>query len=127
MDKAISFYTLMQYPPFKEAVEKEDTETFNKIIHASGIDTDLPFEIVVCTHRPNAEKPFTWNGPRVEGIERTDEVWMKSSNCSFENKVEQSDDKSLRVELKVMSREGNFTGNIIDHMKRHRKVLAKGF
>lgn len=104
--KSLSFYTMMQYPPFKKAVEQEDKETFEKIIFEAGIDTAQPYQVVSCEHRPVADKPFIFNGPRVEGSERTDLKYLSSGIASKEAHIDAIQDPTLRATLMSMGREG---------------------
>mgnify|MGYP005813720667 CR=1 FL=1 len=100
-----SFYTLMQYKPFQKAVKENNEKEFEKILWESGVDIDLPYEVISCQHRPDPAKPFVYNGPMVTGTERNDKEYLKSGIASWEAIVE-SCDAGLRAELKMMGREG---------------------
>lgn len=114
--KALSFYVLMQYPPFKKAIDTSNQKEFEKIIYEAGIDVKHGYEIVSCEHRPNPDKPFVWHGPRVEGYERLDEDYIKSGIASWEAILETCD-KELRIDLKTMGRESNNIQDIKNHCK----------
>ena len=103
----LSFHILMQHPPFKEAVQKEDKESFEKILYECGVDVEAGYEIVVCEHRPYTDKPFAVTCPMVQGVERQDSEWLNNPLCSWEVKKEVIRDPHLRAELKHMSREGS--------------------
>jgi len=106
INKNISFYILMKYPPFKKAVEENDKETFEKIIYDAGIDTSLPYDVETVSHRPYEDKPFVFTGPLVQGVERVDSDWLKSELCSWENKRSCIKDPELRAELAQIGRTG---------------------
>jgi len=105
-DKNISFHILMQYPPFKEAVEENNREAFEAILYEAGIDVSKGYEVVSCEHRPYEDKPFTFNGPLCMGTERRDAAWMQSELCSWENKRASVKDPELRAELSTMGKTG---------------------
>ena len=105
-DKNISFHILMQYPPFKQAVEDDNREEFESILCEAGIDVSAGYEVVSCEHRPYNDKPFIFNGPLVAGTERRDEEWMQSELCSWENKRTSVKDPELRAELSTMGKTG---------------------
>lgn len=115
--KSLSFFTMMQYPPFKQAVEQEDKEAFEKIIFEAGIDTAQPYQVVSCEHRPVADKPFIFNGPRVEGSERTDLKYLSSGIASKEAHIDAIQDPTLRSDLMMMSQESNNTAAVINILK----------
>lgn len=100
---SLSFYDLMQYKPFKKAVESNDKESFNKIIYTAGMEIAHGYEIVEILHRPVSDKT-PWFGPRIEGMERTDDEWIKTNLCSLDAIIASVPDYNKRVELKMMSR-----------------------
>ena len=114
IDKNLSFYVLMQHPEFRKAVEDDDTKAFEKIIHSFGVDTNEPYQIVTCEHRPLPNKSLKWTGPRVEGAERRDQQWLQSEYCSQENKYDCVSDPTLRAELKSMSRQSSSEKAFVD-------------
>ncbi len=100
---ALSFYDLMKYKPFKQAVENNDKQEFNKILYQGGMEVDLGYDIVEILHRPSSNKE-PWFGPRVEGFERVDELWLSTPNASLEAHIGSIPDYTKRVELKLMSK-----------------------
>ena len=100
-----SFYDLMQYPPFKKAVQQENKEEFEKILFELGFDLEQGYEIIEILHRPITTNQ-AWYGSRIEGMERTDPVYIKSGNASRDAIIASSSDPTLRAELNMMCRTG---------------------
>lgn len=105
--KNVSFHELMQYPEVKKIIEEGDVEEFEKVLYKQwGIDTNDPYEILSCEHRPYEGNPFVFNGPLVLASERLDEEWLKNEDASWDARVEACKDSSLRAELKHIGRQG---------------------
>lgn len=102
-DYALSFADLMLIDDFKEASLKNDQETMRRVLFENGLEVSKHYEIRVCTHRTLTNTVF--NGPRFEGEERLDSVWLKSGCASLEATIESSKDPAMRYELRIMSRQ----------------------
>lgn len=102
-DYALSFADLMMVDGFKEAVKDNDQLTIKRILFENGMEVSKPYEVVACNHRTLLGKEF--NGPRFEGEERLDNVWIKSGAASLEATIESVKDSSIRHDLRIMSRQ----------------------
>ena len=120
VDFSLSMSDLVLIKEFAEAFGKDDKETIKKILFENGLDTNKEFDEVVCTHRNLRGQVVSCS--RIEGFERSDEAWLKSPACSWEARVNACDDPHLRIQLGAMGKQANFTGSLIDHMKKHSKV-----
>lgn len=114
----ISLGDLMLCEDAKEALLNNDTGAFYEQLHDAGWDINEPieFEDVYCRSLLNSQV-ITLG--RVVGEERTDDFWMSSPWCTFENRLEQAmlRDSLLGYEMKEMCRYYNFTGEIIRHLE----------
>jgi hypothetical protein len=120
VDFSLSMSDLVLIKEFAEAFGKDDKETIKKILFENGMDTNQEIDEVVCTHRNLQGKVV--HCVRYESVERSDPEWLKNPACSWENKVNACDDPHLRIQLGAMGKQANFTGSLIDHMKKHSKV-----
>lgn len=102
-DYSLSFADLMLVDGFKEAVQQNDTATVQRILFENGMEVSKHHDVRICNHRTLTNKEF--NGPRYEGEERLDTVWIKSGCASLEAIIESAKDPSVRFELRVMSRQ----------------------
>jgi hypothetical protein len=102
---ALSFYDLMQYAPFKEAVKNEDKEAMEKILWEAGVDLKQGYEIVSILHRPNTTKQ-AWFGCRIEGYERVDAEWLGKGKASLDAVIASCTDPSKRIALRMLNPEG---------------------
>lgn len=104
----ISFSLLMKDPETKQVIESGDELAFEKLLYEKwGVDTQEPFEILSCNHRPLEQNPETFNGPMVIGVERTDKSYLESGNASFEAQVAARNDVSLQMDIQRMSRQSS--------------------
>ena len=103
---ALSFYDLMQYPPFKVAVVNEDKELMEKILWEAGMDLEQGYELVSILHRPSTTKQ-AWMGLRVEGFERGDDDYIKNGKPSMDAIIASCKDPSKRVMLKMLNPQGH--------------------
>lgn len=120
VDFSLSMSDLVLIKEFAEAFGKDDKETIKKILFENGMDTNAEIEEVACTHRNLQGKVV--NCIRYEGLERSDPEWLKNPACSWDARVAACDDPHLRIQLGAMGKQANFTGSLIDHMKKHSKV-----
>lgn len=120
VDFSLSMSDLVLIKEFAEAFNGDDKETIKKILFENGMDTSGAIDEIVCTHRNLRRQVVTC--VRYEGLERSDECWLKNPACSWDAKVAACEDKHLRIQLRVMGKQANFTGSLIDHMKKHSKV-----
>lgn len=102
-DYSLSFSDLMMIDEFKVAVKDNDQEKIRRILFENGMEVSKNYEVRVCNHRTLTNKEF--NGPRFEGEERLDDVWIKSGAASLEATIESVKDASVRYDLRVMSRQ----------------------
>jgi hypothetical protein len=102
---ALSFYDLMQYAPFKEAVKNEDKEAMEKILWEAGVDLKQGYEIVSILHRPNTTNE-PWFGCRIEGFQRIDKAWLDGGAATLEAHIAACTDPSKRTELRLLNPEG---------------------
>lgn len=105
----ISFAILMQDTLTKQIIESGDEEAFEAILYSDwGVDTQEPWEILSCEHRPDPNKPSTFNGPIVLGVERTDRQYLKHGcrmkNPSLEAQVAAKGDIGFQMEIERMSK-----------------------
>jgi hypothetical protein len=98
---ALSFADLMLVNGFKEAVRSDDQDTIMRVLFENGMEVSKAHSIRVCNHRTLTNKEF--NGPRYEGEERLDDVWIKSGCASLEATIESAKDPSVRFDLRAMS------------------------
>lgn len=123
VQRAISFWDLMCYEESKNAIKEGDEEKIKDILYNLGMDTDIPYVIEECYHRPLKRKDNTpWFGPRFVGIERQDEEYLNSGYASWEAKVAASDDPYLRMELKRMGATGSCDRVWLDEAVARRAV-----
>lgn len=120
VDFSLSMSDLVLIKEFAEAFGKDDKETIKKILFENGMDTNKEIDEVVCTHRNLQGKVV--NCVRYESVERSDPEWLKNPACSWDARVAACDDPHLRIQLGAMGKQANFTGSLIDHMKKHSKV-----
>jgi len=104
---SLSFHFMMEkVEGFKECVEVGDKEKFEEFLYALGMDVSQGYDVVSVEHRPYKDKPFKWFGPRVEGFERTDQVYLKSGAASLEAHIGACPDASKRVHLAMLNPRG---------------------
>jgi hypothetical protein len=103
VEYSLSFSDLMMIDRFKVAIKEEDIQAVHRVLFENGLDVSQGATVVSCIHRNLQGKEFT--GPRYEGYERLDSVWVKSGAASMEAIIESTCDKSLRKELRTMSRQ----------------------
>lgn len=107
----ISFAILMQDPLTKQIIESGNEEAFEAILYSDwGVDTNEPWEIFCCEHRPNTNDPYTFNGPLVLAVERTDPLYLKHGcrmkKPSFEAQVAAKGDIGFQMEIERMQKQG---------------------
>jgi len=113
--RSISLYDLMQYDVAKKAILNEDKKTLEAVLYSLGLDTEQPYHIDECNHRPLTKKDNTpWFGGRYNGVERTDRQWELSGNMSWECKVACIRDPELRSELIMMGNQGSADKAFLD-------------
>lgn len=120
IDFYLSMADLALIDGFLETYGAGDKKGIDEVLYTNGMDVSKEVEEIYCTHRTLQGKIFT--GIRYEGFERSDPEWLKNPACSWENKVAACDDPHLRIQLGAMGKQANFTGSLIDHMKKHSKV-----
>lgn len=117
MQRSISMFDLFLSEDSKKIIIEGNEDKLNKLLFEIGFDINKEIEYDYCNHRPmSTNVPYL--GWRLIGTERTDIEWMKSKYCSKENRFEQigMKDLSLLKEILEMSKEGNFTQMIIEHI-----------
>ena len=105
----ISFAILMQDPLTKQIIESGNEEAFEAILYCDwGVDTNEPWEIFNCEHRPDPNKPYKFNGPMVLAVERTDPLYLKHGcrmkNPSLDAQVAAKGDIGFQMEIERMSK-----------------------
>lgn len=123
VEKNVSLYDLMQEPKANQAIKLEDKEELEEVLEQIGFDLSLGWEFSEpINHRPRTMKNnHTWTGPMVLGYERQDKEWLKSGFASEEAIIEYCPDPHLRAHLKTIGKQVNYTGALIDEMKKHAK------
>lgn len=113
--RSISLYDLMQYDVAKKAILNEDKKTLEAVLYSLGLDTNEPYHLDECNHRPLTKKDNEpWYGGRYNGNERQDREWLMSEHCSWENKVDSIRDPELRSELIMMGNQGSADKAFVD-------------
>ncbi len=106
-------------PGVKGIIERNNKEEIDNLLFPLGFDIKQGWEVEQCLHRPltakNNEPVF---GVRIVGYERSDPKWLRSEHCTWENKVENSE-VELRDELISMSKQSNFTGDLLAHIEEN--------
>lgn len=105
----ISFAILMQDPDTKQIIESGDEEAFEAILYLDwGVDTQEPWEIFCGEHRPDPSNPYTFNGPVVLAVERTDPLYLKHGcrmkKPTLEAQVAAKGDIGFQMEIERMSK-----------------------
>jgi hypothetical protein len=95
---SLSIYDLLQIPTFKKAAVEGNRSVVNKVLWDNGLDVISGYAEVERLHRPLTSKvPF--EGMRYEGVERSDQAWLKSGYASLDALCQDTDDVYLRDEL----------------------------
>jgi len=118
MQRYISYYDLLSFEESKEILHTGDEGRLYELLFDIGFDINKEITVENLWHRAmGTKKPFL--GGRFVGTERTDKEWMACEWCTTENKREQLGilDVSLLRDILEMSKEGNFTAQIIEHIK----------
>lgn len=131
---SLSLSDLILIPKFQKAFGENNKEEIYKILFENGMDvtSDEPVEEIVCTHRNLRGKVV--NCLRYESNERTDRQWIESGAASWDAQVAACEDQSMRVELRVMGRQGSVTGQQLDYIatepspnkKKAKKKIVEG-
>lgn len=103
VEYSLSFSDLVLVDGFKKAVMEQDIQTVHRILFENGMDVSKKVKIVSCNHRNLQGKEF--NGPRYEGYERLDPVWVKSGAATMDAIIESSNDPHMRVKLRTMNKQ----------------------
>ena len=123
---AVSLFDIMSTKSGQEVMKSGDKSKLERMLHFIGFDVEYGYEITeAVTHRPIAFHGKLWKGPRIEGVERSDDQWLKSGNASNEAFIQYTKDHSLRADLIVMSRRSTNTLDAMEHLKESEKNEKK--
>lgn len=125
--KSVSLYDILQDPALKQAVLNNDQETINQALWNAGLDIHHEeFEMLDCIHRPQKmASNESWKGLLFISAERTDSEYLNSDLASDDVKLEAKGDVSLIAELNRIGRQSNFTGELLNNARRHKRVIEK--
>ena len=87
MQRAVSVFDLLNHPESKAVVASGDKEQLEQLLFSIGFDISKEIEEEMCWHRPLYTNE-TMYGTRWIGSERTDQEWLKSEFCTFDNRLE---------------------------------------
>ena len=115
----VSLYDLLHIPKAKEAALSEDYAALYDLFHELGIDINQEIEWQDVNCRSMIDNSICFG--RWVGEERTDQEWLDSRECTFENRKEQAGKKDihLRIIMERMSEYPNFTRMAMKHMEEH--------
>ena len=125
--KSVSMYDILQDKDLKQAVLDNNEDVIHKVLWTVGLDVHHEeFEMISCEHRPRSLKiNQTWNGPLFIAPERVDKQYLESGLASDTVKLEAKGDISLIAELNRIGRQSNFTGELLNNARRHKRVIEK--
>ena len=115
----VSMHDILDNPTLREVVLSNDEGTFYKALDEAGFDINDDIEWQACYHRRlNKEVVY---GVRIFGREKTTEEWLSSGNASLEARKVAAGrkDVSLLREMEAMSKQPNFTGQLVEHLENY--------
>jgi energy-converting hydrogenase Eha subunit F len=102
-------------------MKRNNKEEVDALLHSLGFCVKMGYTFEECYHRPFTSKtkePIY--GMRIVGFERRDPEWVNSEHCSWENKIEEIDEY-LKDDLEAMSKQSNFTADILKHIENNKE------
>ncbi len=107
----VSILDVANDPIGNKAIRENNTKLLEEYLDRIGFDLEFGWEMTEsiehrCESLP-ANKSFF--GPRIAGIEKQTEQWLKHGNPSTENLIEAKRDPSLRAELKQIGAYPHFS------------------
>lgn len=116
----LSLVDILLIPEGKEIVLNDDMGAFYSLLYEVGFDIDEEIDFESCYHRLMTNKEIVY-APRIVGVERKDKEWAESGYMTEEAwKISIGiKDVSLLRELEIMSRQSNFTGQLMEHLTNY--------
>lgn len=97
----ISFHDLLLCREFKEAHEREDVETVERLLYSVGVDLTWGYYPVSRLHRPLSSSKVVF-GVVLIYIERLDEEWLASGAASMNAHIKATKDTTIKAEMMYM-------------------------
>ena len=107
----LSFVDLELDSEWNIAWKAQDKEKVEQLLYKYGADIRYGFDVEVCLHRPRVSNSIE-HGPKIVFKERTDKEWLPY--MSTEDRIANTTDAYLKVDLMVMSKRSNFSRDLID-------------
>lgn len=119
MYRWLSLFDILSIEEMKEIIVNEDYWSFYEALNQAGFDINKDIDFESCYHRRVTGEVVY--GPRLIGEERLDPEWIGSGHASEEAWKASigKRDVSLLRELEEMSKESNFTGELIAHLENY--------
>lgn len=117
--KWVSVWDICRVPEAKDILLSDDLTAIYDMLYNIGFDINFQIDVESCYHR-TIYKEIVY-APRFVGFPRLDEEWMNSGYATHEEwKMSLGrKDVSLLREIEDMSRESNFTGELIAHLENY--------
>lgn len=103
VDYSLSLSDLLLIKEFQEAYGKQDKNLIEAILFNNGLNSNEPYDEVMCEHRNLRGQAVTCI--RYEGEERLDKEWIKSGAASLDALIASEKDPHMRVTLRTMSKQ----------------------
>ena len=114
---AVSLFDLCSVKESKDILLSKDKDKLEGLLHSIGFDIEFGYDLTApVLHRPAATNKV-WMGRRFEGIERSDDEWLKSGHASQEAIVQYTKDHTLRSDLIYMSQRPRNTQAAMEYVK----------
>lgn len=115
----LSFSDLEVDPEWDDAWKGQDVAKVEELLYKYGCEVTHGWKVEVLNHRPRTSNIAVY-GPRISFVARTDKEWEQY--MTMEELIDKSTDRFMRAELKSMSRQSNFSGDLVDSHGKGEKV-----
>lgn len=117
--KWVSVWDICRIPEAKDIILSDNLSAIYQMLHDIGFDINHQIDVESCYHR-TIYKEIVY-APRFVGFPRLDEEWLNSGYATHEEwkMAVGKRDVSLLKEIELMSRESNFTGELIAHLENY--------
>lgn len=126
MQRAVSIFDLLHWESTKQIVHSGNELAFKALMFNLGFDITQEIVEEECYHRP-LHTNKTMFGIRWVGRERTDEKWLSSKECTYDNKLERIGlvDVELQKDLLKMSTVPSIMEKMIAQMSEYHDAGTK--
>lgn len=107
----LSFVDLEKDPEWLVAWRGQDSDKVDQLLYKYGCDLEYGWDVEVVLHRPRTSNAAEY-GPKINFKERGDKEWLPY--MSTEDMVANTKDSYMKADLMVMSKQSNFSGDLID-------------